>query len=250
MSDNAPRNHVEFYTFAAPNPRKTQEEGRPIFDDREMVRIKIPGDRRLTIEAPANEKFRRDISTNEWVTYKDEYPRHYELFKKGMEQVGTGTPISELTFLTEAKRAELRALNILTAEHLAGLDGSNLGRLGMGGRALKDQAQAYLDKASQGAGVSKLAADNEELRRQVEAMQAQMQAFMAQGNAPTPAPMKPVTADETAPASTFEDWSDESLKTFIKERSGTAPRGNPSHATLIRMCDEIHAQEVSDEQAA
>ena len=45
-----------------------------------------------------------------------------------------------LPFLTEASRAELRALNIYTVEALAAIDGQELKNLGHGGRDMKNKA--------------------------------------------------------------------------------------------------------------
>ena len=64
-----------------------------------------------------------------------------------------GTPLSELTFLSQGKRLELKALNIHTAEALASLDGGPLKMLGIGGREMKNQAAAYLAKAAGNADV-------------------------------------------------------------------------------------------------
>tara|TARA_R110000823_G_scaffold10557_5_gene36783 strand:+ start:179 stop:910 length:732 start_codon:yes stop_codon:yes gene_type:complete len=243
MSEQASSLHVEFFSEPVENPAKTRLEGRPIFEEQEFVKIKFPGDNKRIHVAPANEGFRRDPATNGWVTYAEEYPRHYELFKSGQAQTVAGTPLSELTFLTESKRAELRALNIQTAEQLAGLDGSFLARLGMGGRALKDQATAYLAHATETALEARLAGENAALREQMEALQKQMADIMQGKAAASVATVEPS-------GSPFSTWEDEDIKVFINDRQGSRPKGNPSHETLVRMADDIIAKEAADAEAA
>ncbi|WP_119392709.1 hypothetical protein [Taklimakanibacter lacteus] len=164
--------HVTFFLNPIENPAKSRAEGRPIFEDREMVEIKFVGDPKKILVAPAHEKFARDHASGQWVTYAQAYHRHYEAFKTGEAAKGEGTPIDELPFISSARRAELRALHVHTAEALSGLEGANLERLGLFGRELKDQAKAYIDKAKDSAVETKLAAENSALRQRIEALEA------------------------------------------------------------------------------
>lgn len=239
MADNnaRPTLHVEFFTRAVQNPRASKEKGRPIFEDKEFVRIRFPGDRNRTHEAFATEKALRDPQSNEWLSYIDRFPRHYEAFKKGQAYIGEGTPLAELVFLTESQRAELRALNIHTAESLAAMEGVPLKQLGMGGRELKNQAQAYLDSATGSAAMTKLAADNASLQDQLSMLREQV-AQLTQPAKPAPRSGSP-----------FEPWDDADIKNWLAEKTGARPKGNPSHATLVAMADEVSAQ-VADQVAA
>jgi hypothetical protein len=233
---DAPRNHVEFFAEAVLNKRKTREMGRPVHDEREFVRIKFPGDKHRVLVAPAGEYHRRDAEGNK-ICYKDEYPKHYEMFKAGRTFIGDGTPLSELPFLTEAKRADLRALNIHTAEDLAGLEGTPLTRVGIGARALKDQAAAYIAKAGGSADVTRLAAENAGLKTQMEQMQAQMAELM-QRTAPVASGVSGEIGVSEEPPN-YADWADEDLKAYIARHTGARPRGNPSHETLVAMAESI-----------
>jgi hypothetical protein len=67
----------------------------------------------------------------------------------------------------EGKRRELKALGVNTVEQLASLDGTPLKQLGMGGREMKNQAQAYLDNAAGSADVTNLAAQVAALTQQL-----------------------------------------------------------------------------------
>lgn len=208
---------------------ETKKQGRPIYRDVEVCEIRFAANRNTVGVFPAH-AFAGWRSTpeggQEEYTYAMKFPEQYKRFKAGQTQVADGTPLEELPFLTQAKRMELKALNVHTAEALAAVDGQELKNLGMGGRALKDQAQAYLDNASGTAKVTALASENEDLRKMVEDLQREMKS------------MKPdAPSDRTE--SEFEDWEDDLIKEYIEEKTGSKPRGNPKHSTLVDMAEEV-----------
>ena len=97
--DNKPHLHVEFYIEAVENPAKSREAGRPIFEEKEFVKVMIAGDPKNTLIAPANER------GSGGVTYAERFPEHYKLFKADRDQMAaSGTPLSEVPWLTAAKR--------------------------------------------------------------------------------------------------------------------------------------------------
>jgi hypothetical protein len=225
--------HITFFLEPIENPTKSRAEGRPIFEEREMVEIKFVGDPKKILVAPAHEKFARDHASGQWVSYAQAYHRHYEAFKTGEAAKGEGTPIEELPFISAARRAELRALHIHTAEALSGLEGASLARLGMFGRELKDKAQAYIEKAKDSALETRLAAENTILRQRIEALEARMQS-------------EATVPDEASPqpAPGFAAWADADLKHYIKERSGETPRGRYSRESLVALAEKIAGQAV------
>jgi hypothetical protein len=239
---------IEFKPEKVENPAKTKEAGRPIFDDIELCSIQHVGDQKTWFMVPAAERsiyIRDPGGSGRYVTYAECYFEHYKAFKEGQARAQSGTPIEELPFLSAAKRAELKALNITTAEALAGLDGTPLTRLGMGGREMKNQAQAYLDRAKEGAMDAKLAAQNARLQEEIEKMREQLVVVMEKLS---PAARKKIEAEEAeaeaedeekpAEVSAFESWSDDDLRAYIKERTGTGVRGQPAHQTLVTMAEE------------
>jgi cell division protein FtsB len=228
---------VRFVQVGVPDKAATKKEGRPVFRDEEFAEIYWAGDRSKggNLFPALQPMWHRG---GRYVTPAEMWHREYQQFKAGNTEAIIGTPLDELPFLTQAKRAELKALNIHTAEALAQLDGTFLQRLGMGGRALKDQAQAYIDHAKETALETRLAAENANLKDQMEAMQEQIAQLMSGATAPAPQ-----TQEEP---SRFEDWPDDELKKYIKETTGSAPRGVPAHATLVRMAQDA----TSEAQAA
>lgn len=232
MADNQKAALVAiFKTHSVLNEAKSKTAGRPIYDDMEICEIRTAGDRQSIKVFPAHEVSHHDETaeggSGEPITYAMRFPEQYKRFKDGTTQSQTGTPLEECPFLTQGKRYELKALNVHTAEALASLDGNPLKQLGIGGRELKNQAQAYLDTANKTADTVKLAQENELLRQQVEALRRDL--------------LKPVEAEP----SQFDAMDDEQLKAFIADKSGSRPRGQPSHATLVRMAEELSQSEAA-----
>lgn len=202
-----------FKSVAVEDEKASKKAGRPIFKDLEVVEIRIAGDRNFAPVFPANSMWRR-VDGDE-ISYADRWPEAYARFKEGQEQVAHGTPLSELPFLTEGKRQELRGLKVYTAEALASLDGKNLTNLGPKGREFKDQAAAYLERA-------KGVAVDTALRARIE----ELEAIVATGGG----------------SSGAEDQSERDiLKAQIAEKTGAKPRGNPSVETLREMLAELAA---------
>ena len=75
-----------------------------------------------------------------------------------------------LPFLKPAQVKELKALDIMTVEHLAGLNDHGLQRIAMGGRRLKELAESYLDDAKAMALVTEKQAENDRLNAEIAAL--------------------------------------------------------------------------------
>jgi hypothetical protein len=253
----------------------------------EVADIRFPGDRQKVLTVPAHEAEPnatrlagkegpyQEFVEGQPVTYAMLYNQQYRAFKNGEAQSQTGTPVEELTFLTQAKRRELKALNVHTAEALAALDGNNLKQLGPGGRELKDKAAAYIAKSENMADTVALAEENASLRAQVEEMREFMEkhttrAFSREQKAEerrlakeaeeaAVAPSKKATAQKraaakedakhakatekaergTVTASTdFNKWSREQLMDYLEAETGQPIKGNPSTATLVAAAEE------------
>lgn len=220
-----------FYSDAVENKAKSREEGRPIFVDRELVEVRFAGNRQTISVFPAHAicgEMQDEDGDTRTMTYAERWPDQYKRFKAKQQQVAAGTPVDELPFLTQAKRSELKALSIYTAEALAALDGLELKNIGQGGRDLKNQAQAYLDNASGSADVVKMAAKIADLEQLVNELRAE----------------KPAVSE-----SQFASWQPDQIKDWIEDAIGERPKGNPNLATLIKRADEINAQ-LADVEAA
>jgi hypothetical protein len=163
--------HIEFKHEPVRNEARTRQEGRPIFEDREMVVVKFVGDRRKELVAPAGERFVRDRASGRWLTYAEAFPRHYQAFRDGQCALVEGTPLREAGFLKPAQVKEFEALNLHTVEQLAAVEGAALQRLGLYGRDRKNQAMQYLESASEQAPDYRLRQENAGLRLRLEALE-------------------------------------------------------------------------------
>jgi len=247
-----------FKTIAMKNPSKTTAAGRPIFDDVEVVEIRFAGSRDVYVfHSTEFSHFEDDEETGERVkvSYAERWPKQYQQFKAKLAQTKEGTPLDYLPFLTEGKRAELRALSIYTAEALAELEGQPLKNLGMGGRDLKNLATDYLASSDHNAVVIRMQQQIEALTAQIGVMKEERQ-YLASPPKPepeTPIPPEPPDEDEdedededddpkvaAAPnvSAEFVGMNSDQLRAFPTETTGKRPIGNPPLKTLLRMAED------------
>jgi hypothetical protein len=151
--------HISFYVEAVESPVKSEAEGRIVFDDQEMVEIRIPGDERTIIKTYASRE------------YKDRFPDEYAAFKANDTIKETGTPLSQWGTLSPSQIAQLNAQNIRTVEALSSVADSNL--TFMGGHELRNKAKAFLKASADAAVVEKQEAALAELRAELEALKAE-----------------------------------------------------------------------------
>lgn len=160
MSNKLP---VEFTIEPLHLTAKSEEAGRPIYEDREYIRIIIPGNR-------GSEVYREVMAKD-----KEEYAEEYKRFKSGLsgdEQL-TGTPLSAWPAMTPSLIREFSAMNVKTVEHLSSLSDTSLQNF-MGAREWKVKAEAYLKQAADSSFAQQMASENEVLRRDIEMLKAQM----------------------------------------------------------------------------
>lgn len=214
-----------FKYLALKNDAKSLAAGRPIFDDAEVVEIRFPGKRDYSVHhATAMSHWRDDPETGEQtlVTYAERFSHQYRQFKQQQQQTKSGTPLSHAPFLTEARRAEMRALNIYTVEALALIEGQELKNLGYAGRELKNKAQEYIAE-------SKKAAPSMHLMAELDAAKARM-AVLEEDN-------KMLKAATVEPEE-FAGMTLDQLRDYIATQTGMPPQGNCNRKTLLRMAVE------------
>lgn len=136
---------VKFYVKAVRNEFKSNQEGRPIYDEVDYVRIITPGNQLSIVDT----KVTREHSE---VRFSDQYRK----FKSSQSQARSGTPLEVWPQMTVGQVAELKAMNIETVEDLAELDDVLAQRI-MGNHDLRRRAKAFLEAAAGEAANSKLA---------------------------------------------------------------------------------------------
>jgi hypothetical protein len=168
--------YVQFYKRAVMNAYKSSQEGRPIFDELDYVRVIVPGSKDVL-----------DVEVEQ--QYRQRFSKQWEKYQTKQTQSMSGTPLSTWPALTVGMVAELNALNVFTVEQLATLNDEVAGRV-MGFNMLKQRAQAFLDAASGDAANSKLAAELEKRDQEIELLKQQMQELMKQTAAAKAAPIE------------------------------------------------------------
>ncbi|MDS1142392.1 hypothetical protein RE432_18315 [Pusillimonas sp. SM2304] len=147
---------VEFYRDAVQNNFKSAQEGRPIFDEKDFVRIQTPGDTRTVIQRIASDQD------------KQRFPRSWEAFQRGVELAQEGTPLEEWNLVSRSQVKELKHVGVATVESLASVSDANLQKMGPGYTQLRNRAQQYLDSSKDDAKATALAreleAANERIR--------------------------------------------------------------------------------------
>lgn len=245
-----------FYMGLVQNDLKSKEAGRPIYDDIEMLEIKWAGNTKSELHAPASDRCDRPLRNPQnndryYVKWKEhpDFAKAYEAFKAGQGGQVHGTPLSELPFLTEGRRAELRAINIHSAEQLAGLTGAQIGKYGFGMGDLCKQAQNYLERAKGTELDVRHEREKDEMRAQLAALQAQMQELLSGKG---PAPKAVASAAPKAAPSPFDTWEPTDIRNWIKDADPSEPE--PHHklgkAKLIEIADRVAAKLQADQSVA
>lgn len=153
---------VEFYEDALEIPFKSKDAGRPIYEQREFVRIMVPGDSTNIIEVLATDQ------------HKQDFPRQYDRFKKGQAAVIEGTPLTMWPVVNKSQVKECAYHEIQSVEQLAAASDSICVRMGMGYTELRNKARAWLEAAKDAALVTKQAADNDRLKGEIEMLKEQI----------------------------------------------------------------------------
>lgn len=170
--------HVSFETRPVEDRNATEREGRRIYNDVDFVLIRPPGGKDEVIHLAQEwlKQKRRDALAGrfdmEWVEL---YEKAYSRWKQGQEMPVSGTPLKMCPFMSPAEIENCASLNIRTLEELATLSEEGIGRLGMGGRLLKERAINAL-KAAEGGGkaamqMEALQVENAELKARIEALE-------------------------------------------------------------------------------
>lgn len=188
---------VIFYSKATLNKAKTAEAGRPIYDDVDMVDVRT-GDKHFNPHFPAHEPtvtWDARTATDDRRTWAERFPREYQAYKMDLTPSESGTPLEEWPLLSRAKVSELRAIGIVTVEQIADMSDRHRSTLGAGARQLIGQAQAYVQQAREAAPAMRFAAENAELKDELDATRAELAALREKQKPSTRAKAGPATDD-------------------------------------------------------
>lgn len=157
---------VAFYKNAVKNNFKSMQEGRPIFEDKDFIKIIIPGSRDVT-EARVTEQ------------YKERFPRQWAAYQNKQQVKIEGTPLSELTWMGRSMVAEFAACNVNTVEQLVGMSDVDGGKF-MGWNQIKQRCERYLQAAKGEAPALVMEKQVADLSKENETLKAQMAELAAE----------------------------------------------------------------------
>ncbi|MFE8872122.1 hypothetical protein ACE4RV_02855 [Acetobacter persici] len=196
----------------------------------ELCEMRIAGEKNYVPTVPADSIWKTE--NGQPITYAERFGEAYRKFKMGASQSGEGTPLQQLRpfGISDAQISLCRALRIYSIEAVHSLEGHALKALGISGNELKRMANAWMAEQARGGHVM---SEVEALRRKV--------AELEERNADKEQIAAEVVEEAEGAskiANAFAAMTDEQLKAYYKERTGAAPRGNPSRETLLRMAEE------------
>lgn len=166
---------VQFYKKLVINEFKSEQAQRPIHEERDFIKIFVPGDSTSVIDTFVREE------------HKQRFPIHWARYKNasGSDQV-VGTPLSAWSLLSSSVAEDLKHYKFFTVEQIANSSDAQISALGMAAGmapfSLRERAQNFLKHA---AGLAETTHREDELKAlkeqnaQLKAMMEQMQEQMA-----------------------------------------------------------------------
>ena len=140
---------VFFHTVQVKNKFKSEQAGRPIFEEQVFITKIVPGGG-LTIDRKIRE------------TDKDEFPREWAHWENKKVNLVQGTPLDAWPAISQTQKAEFKALHIFTVDQFAALSDS-IGQKIMGFNDLRTQARAFVMAGKSSELSDKLAAQDAEM---------------------------------------------------------------------------------------
>lgn len=178
---------LRIFREAVQNNFLSEKLGRPVFDEAIFVEVISPGSRGsvpifevertcATEEGGIPENATPKVNQQQYA----KYAKYIENFKSKENDASLiGTPLNEWPEIGVSLIATLKAANIHTVDALANVPDNLLNVIGPDGRTWRTKAQAFIAMAEGSAVVTAMAAENEQLRAQLDDQQAAMQSLVA-----------------------------------------------------------------------
>lgn len=150
MTERPP--YIEFKVMTEEDREQTIATGSFKSKDVDYVSIIPSGDRHLRVDRKVDEWLEQTAQKVKAGTgnaqHLDYFRSAYKVWKETQEVPLSGTPIKQWPALSPAQVGNILSANIRTVEDLACANEDAMGRIGMGGRALKEKAIAWLSTAN------------------------------------------------------------------------------------------------------
>lgn len=156
-----PQDHrlmVRFEMYPHYDQDESTKAGRPIYKDREYIKILVPGDKTSEVHRLV------------WSQDLERFPQQYAKFKANQSQDSIdGTPLSVWPPISKAQVLELNYFNIRSVEQLANLADSNAQKF-LGIQQLKRMAQDWLKNAKDTSHLTALRSELESRDNEIEVL--------------------------------------------------------------------------------
>lgn len=158
--------YIEFSRDPVLHAGKSREAGRAIYEERDFIRIHVPGDKTSVVYREATEQ---DIQR---------FKVRYDKWRSGQAEAVSGTPLAAMPGMTPGKVEEYKFFKIVTIEQLADAN-DQLGQKFMSFHQDKARAKAFIDATKGNAPIEKM---NEELQKrdtEIENLRTMVEALQA-----------------------------------------------------------------------
>lgn len=169
---------VRFERMAVQDMEASKTEGRYVAKDVDIACVTAAGSRDVYKQKVPQWLAQLQRDSNEGrlpPTWVRQYEESYKAWQSGQEMPLHGTPIKGWGMISASRQEELIRISVLTVEALAQLNDEGTGRLGMGGRQLKQKAAAWLeqlqDRGPMVTKMSDLQTENEHLKVSLQSLQ-------------------------------------------------------------------------------
>lgn len=167
------RLYVEFFREPVMHPGRSRESGRAVYEERDFVRIHVPGDKTTVVVQPMD-----SINTIR-------FQSRYDKWKAGQADAVTGTPLNALPGMTPAKVEEYRYFKIVTIEQLADAN-DQLGQKFMSFNSDKQRAKAFIEATKNNAPIEAMNAELQKRDAEIENLKTMVEALQAQSRSRKP----------------------------------------------------------------
>jgi hypothetical protein len=153
---------VGFYKRSVLNRAKSREQGTPVYESRDYVKIQHPGESLNVVD--------REVTPQD----VQRWPHRWEQFQKNISQDPEGVPLNLLFPASPEIEMTLRGYNIHTVQQLARLSGQAISTVGMGCQEWVNRAAAYMVQAEKGVDHHKFNAAIAEKDKEIATLKRQM----------------------------------------------------------------------------
>lgn len=157
-----------FYMKAVKNNFESEKQGRDVWDEVPYVEMMIPGDKLTTVHERVKEE------------HKARWPTSWAAFQANQEAPQEGTPLAEWPPVNRSMVEMLASVKVRTVEQLACLSDAQLSAsIPMGGRVLREKAQAWLKQADDMAPLAEMQQKHEAALAEIESLKRQVSELAA-----------------------------------------------------------------------